>query len=109
MACEGRVRRLGFREWGGWDGELDMFTAAETGHRLEWTRIFKCLSLQYFAVLMVYVTRLYNDGSRNLDRNMQPSDLVGVRITFNYADIICLKIIFSLTSLQYVQDLFLKN
>lgn len=110
MVCKGRVRRLGLRVWGVWDRELTTFAAAGTGHRLEWTRILKCLSLQYFAVWMVYVTRLYDYGSRNLDRNMQSSDSVGVWITFNYADIfICLKIYFSLTSLQYVQHLLLKS
>lgn len=53
-----------------------MFTEVETGHRLEWTTILECLSVQYFDVLMVYVTRLYDYSSRNLGRNMQPSDWV---------------------------------
>ena len=56
----GRVRRLGHRQWRGWVRELVTFTEAETGHRLEWRRILECLSVQYFDVLMVYVTRLYD-------------------------------------------------
>lgn len=52
--------------------------------------------MQYFDVLMVYVTRQQDYGSRNLGGNMQSSDSVGFWITFIYPAILVWKIGFSL-------------
>lgn len=60
----------------------------------------ECLSMHYFDIGMVCVTRLYDYGSRNLGSNLQLSDSVGFWITFIYPAIfIYLKINFSLNSL----------